>query len=319
MSTKMKHKFCSHPIETGRYIISTNEINRICNKVINWIDNRIPGAIIYGEPRLGKTNAINVLKTFLKEYYDNTIPIFIILCPYYRNTTEDTFYTFMLKNVGHPLYLSGVHQTKKDRLIKYILSNRYTENHRKVLFFFDDAQNLSTQHYYWLMDIYNELNSYGILMTTIFVGQVEILHQKISFKKAKQKQIIGRFMVHEHKFRGIVTLNDLKECLKGYDEDCEYPINSNTSFTEHYFPDAYKDNKRLSDISEILYIAFQETRMDYGIKIDNDIPMQYFTLTIEYIFKKYGVNGVGEYWIKKEHCKSAIINSGLIAAEAYGD
>lgn len=45
-----------HPIETGRYIISTNQINNGKAIIYNWINMRIPGSIIYGKQRMEKQN-----------------------------------------------------------------------------------------------------------------------------------------------------------------------------------------------------------------------------------------------------------------------
>ncbi len=50
-----------HPIETGRYLIATNEIERMYQTISKWIQNRSPGGIIHGRPRIGKTRAINYL------------------------------------------------------------------------------------------------------------------------------------------------------------------------------------------------------------------------------------------------------------------
>jgi hypothetical protein len=40
----------THPIETGRYLLLTNEIEKLFSTVKNWIDRRSPGGIIYGRP-----------------------------------------------------------------------------------------------------------------------------------------------------------------------------------------------------------------------------------------------------------------------------
>lgn len=32
----------THPVETGKYLISTNEIDRMYQTVLQWIGNRIP-------------------------------------------------------------------------------------------------------------------------------------------------------------------------------------------------------------------------------------------------------------------------------------
>jgi hypothetical protein len=54
----------SHPIETGRYLLATNQIIRLHDNLVRWIENRAPGGIIYGRPRLGKTRAIHALSIF---------------------------------------------------------------------------------------------------------------------------------------------------------------------------------------------------------------------------------------------------------------
>jgi|SRR5690625_2840488 len=55
----------SHPIETGRYLLATNEIEKLYGKIQQCLNNRFPGAIIYGRPRLGKTRAIKYLTHIL--------------------------------------------------------------------------------------------------------------------------------------------------------------------------------------------------------------------------------------------------------------
>lgn len=89
-----------------------------------------------------------------------------------------------------------------------------------------DAQRLVELQYNVLMDIYNYLKDVGISMTAILVGQEELKHVRSSFIQSKMGQIVGRFMVHEHKFSGVKTLNELETCLKGYDSISEYPANS---------------------------------------------------------------------------------------------
>ena len=51
----------SHPIETTRYTIPTPPIATVQKEVKTWIENRVPGAIIYSKPRTGKTRMIMFL------------------------------------------------------------------------------------------------------------------------------------------------------------------------------------------------------------------------------------------------------------------
>lgn len=52
--------------------------------VLKWVENRIPGAIIYGRPRLGKTRAISYLINCLPQDFGET-PIYHIHCRKYKN------------------------------------------------------------------------------------------------------------------------------------------------------------------------------------------------------------------------------------------
>lgn len=49
-------------------------------------------------------------------------------------------------------------------------------------------------HYDWLMDLFNELEQYGITLTTILVGQKELVYQRSVFISGEKFQIVGRFM-----------------------------------------------------------------------------------------------------------------------------
>ena len=71
------------------------------------------------------------------------------------------------------------------------------------------------------MDLYNDLDHYGITLTTILVGQKELVHQRSAFISGEKFQIVGHFMSQEYQFKGITSLNDLKICLMGYDDYCE--------------------------------------------------------------------------------------------------
>ena len=83
----------THPIDTGSYLIATNEINRMFKRVVMWIQSRTPGAIIVGNPRLGKTRAIRYIISTLPSIdivgYDTAI--FNIKCSKFKNVNENDF------------------------------------------------------------------------------------------------------------------------------------------------------------------------------------------------------------------------------------
>ena len=307
----------THPVETGKYLISTNEIDRMYQSVIQWIENRIPGAIIYGRPRLGKTRAISYLINCLPQDVGENTPIFHIRCRKYKNANENFFFEDLLNAVGHSLITNGKSNIKRTRLLRFLVERADLSGNNKIIFFIDDAQRLVEIHYDWLMDLYNELDQYGITLTTILVGQKELVHQRSAFISGEKFQIVGRFMSQEYQFMGLKTLNDLRICLMGYDDYCEYPSNSNWSFTKYFFADAFIRGYRLQQSAEELFQVFVDLRREFGLPQKVEIPMQYITLTIEYALKKFGSNGLDLPAIEKKHWEEAIKNTGYIQSELY--
>lgn len=306
-----------HPLEAGRYLLATNEINRLREEVIKWIDNRTPGAIVYGRPRLGKSRAIKYLQYDLPEVFGGKLPIFQVRCLQYKNLNEGVFFGDLLKDVGHMEYLSGKPEVKRDRLIKFLLERGRVSGQHRIILFLDDSQRLHELQYGWLMDIYNELDQFGICLTVILVGQEELIHQRTAFKQSKKTQIIGRFMIHEYQFMGIKTLEDIKSCLAGYDCNCEYPAGSGWSFTRYFFPEAYTLGQRLENSADEVFKAFTTLRQAVKMLSPMEIPMQYLTLTVEYAFRKFGTNGLNVEWLNQANWIEAIENSGYIKAESY--
>lgn len=305
-----------HPIETGNYHIVTNEIIHLCAVMHRWISNRVPGAIIYGRPRLGKTKAIEYLKVYLKSEFGETLPIFTMLCSYHK-PNENRFFTELLRDVGHSAFLQGKPEAKKDRLLKFFIQQAENSGHHKIILFIDEAHMLYEQDYNWLIDIYNQLDRCSINLTVILVGQKDLIHQKSAFISGNKMQIVGRFMVQEQMFSGVKTANDLKICLNSYDNTSEYPIGSGFSFTRYFFPEAFDDGNRFVNEAEAIFDRFKKLRSEAKIRGNIEIPMLYITLAIDNCFKIFGANGKGSYWPTLEDWDESIIRSGYIEAETY--
>lgn len=307
----------THPVETGKYLISTNEIDRMYQTVLQWIENQIPGAIIYGRPRLGKTRAITYLMNCLPQDFGKNMPIYHVRCRRYKQPNENSFFEDLLLAVGHSSAIQGKANVKRMRLLRFLVEQADSSSTNKVVFFIDDAQRLVEMHYDWLMDLFNELEQYGITLTTILVGQKELVYQRSAFISGEKFQIVGRFMSQEYQFKGMTTLTDLKVCLTGYDDYCEYPIDSKCSFTKYFFTDSFIRGYRLQHSAEELYQVFIDLRREHGLSQKVEIPMQYITLTIEYALKKFGSNGLNLTRIEKIQWEESIKNSGYIQSELY--
>ncbi len=307
----------THPVETGRYTLSTPPLGRFCDDLKGWIKNRATGAIVTGRPRTGKTRGIRFGVEEIRDELGTTFPIMTFSCEDHQRPTEARFFEFLLREFGHSLSHSGTTGAKRARLIQLLINKACTDHHSRLILIADEAQRLSTPQYNWLVDIYNVLDRHDIATTFVLVGQPELANQRDVFEQSKKMQIIGRFMVHLHEFSGLRNFKDFTYCLKGYDEGSEYPEGSGCSFTKYFFPSGFEAGWRLTDESKVLWQAFQEVRAEAMLPGKAEIPMQYFSRTVEYALRNYGSVEGGKPTISLEQWKEAIEQSGYRDAGRY--
>lgn len=301
----------AHPIETTKYLLETPVIFELKLKVYQWIDNRVPGGMIYGRPRFGKTRAIKYLERLLPDQYGQ-MPILVLLCREYRLASESAFFEDLLRASGHAIVTQGRTSQKRDRLREFWIEKVELSGQNRLVLFVDEAQKLHEHQYKWLIDIHNELDREGISLIVLLVGQQELMHQFSAFQMTKKTQIIGRFMVHQTSFRGLRSIRDITSCLKIYDEYSEYPDNSKFTFTQYFFPIAYRSGWRLYHYANELWQAFIEIKEEQHIAKSAELPMQYLCRTIEYVLRRYGNFSEDADPISLNMWKESIENSGYV-------
>lgn len=303
-----------HPIETGDYLVDTTSINEMAEHMLYWINSRIPGAIVYGPPRIGKSRAIKYLIKVFEYKYPNQWVNLNILTRYRKTPNEDSFFEFFLKDVGHDLFDSGKATAKRNRLLNFLLDRGNRTVRNQIVLFVDDAQRLTQPYYDWLMDVYNELDNYGITLTTILVGQTELSHRRNSFLTT-HKQIVGRFMINEKRFYGIKSIKELSYLLSSFDDVTEYPVGSAWSFTRFFFPVGFEKGYRMKEESKNLWNTIVELRAEYGVNRELEVPMHYLISIVNYVFMRYGYNEEAIEWPTLSIWKEAISITGYLNAE----
>jgi hypothetical protein len=66
-------------------------------------------------------------------------------------------------------------------------------------------------------------------MTTISIGQEQLVNRRSFFLSNEKAHIVGRFMPSEYRFRGIQQASEMEYVLQSYDES-EFPVNSGWYF-----------------------------------------------------------------------------------------
>jgi len=300
-----------HPIITTNYVVRTQQISDLFDSLDEWLNNRCPGAIIYGMQRAGKSRGIRYQREALLSSRPKLFT-FHFPCNTYRLPSEGAFFSDLLKAAGHMIWSTGSPTMKRYRLVEFLADKAISSGEGMIVLFADDAQRLREIQYNWLMDIHNELQLRNIHLIAILVGQEELLQQRDTFFKMKQKQLIGRFMVHERQFYGIRSLRELQQCLTAYDDTTEYPVGSGNSFTSHFFPEAWKRGWRLRKEAEMIWGAIRECAQEIGKARVGEIPMQYICRIVENILKYYGPLSSSTSNLTHLNFKDAVARSGLI-------
>ncbi|TVY02168.1 ATP-binding protein [Cohnella terricola] len=307
----------THPIEQGHYIVPTREVLRLMESMIKIVANRMPGMIVYGRPRIGKSKAVEYALNYLPNKLGAPIPIFITNSNLYRVPSEEKFFKDILNDFHLPDPIKRKPTELRRQIVNLLMEHGEKSRLRRVILIIDEAHRLTEYHYNWLMDIYNELDRMKISMTVICIGQPELLSRRTYFLEQKKAQIIGRFMTHEHEFFGIRSKDDIRFLFKCYDQVSEYPENSGWSYTRYYFQEAFEQGDRLENSATEVFELFKEIRKEHGLSNSIEIPMEYLAYTVENAFKTYGANGEAANWLTVNHWREAIKSSGYIESEIY--
>ncbi|KAA8786756.1 ATP-binding protein [Paenibacillus amylolyticus] len=309
----------THPIEVGHYLLPTKEVLRLMDNLKKIVLNRLPGMIVYGRPRLGKTTALKFALENLPHFINAPIPIFIANSNSYRFPSEEKFYADLLHDFQFPFIARRKPGELRNQIVNLLKEKAELSRLRRVILIMDEAHHLTESHYHWLMDIYNQLDREKISMSVICVGQEELLTRRTFFLGQCKSQIIGRFMTHEHRFFGITSLDDFKAVLRCYDspEISAYPENSDWSFTRYFFREGYEKGHRLEKDAALIYQQFQNLRREHGVNSKLEIPMEYFTYTVENALKIYGTHGEKLEWISAQNWLDSIKLTGYIESEIY--
>lgn len=309
----------THPIELGHYLIPTKEVLRLMENLKKIVMNRLPGMIVYGRPRLGKTSAIKFAIENLPAYMAAPLPILIANSNAYKVPSEEKFFVDLLQDFKFPFTTRRKPSDLRNQIINLLLEKAEKSRLRRIILIMDEAHRLTEFHYNWLMDIYNQLDREKISMSVISVGQEELLVRRTFFLEQKKSQIIGRFMTHEHRFFGLTSLEEMKRVLRCYDSPdiSSYPENSGWSYTRYFFPEGFDKGHRLENDASTIYQQFTELRKEHGVFSDLEIPMEYFAYAVENALKIYGAHGEQNEWITSQQWLEAIKLTGYIESEIY--
>lgn len=275
--------------------VPTAETERISKEINSIVENGLCGAVIAGEPRIGKTRMTKIATKRLREKFGEVLPVYTWICSERSAKTDKAFFTELLRAFSFPA--PSKRDTALDmklRLINAIKIDAERTKSRKVVLFVDEAQRLEQKDFNWLISLYNELDAQDSRLIVFLVGQIQEMRVLFSkLRKEKQNQIIGRFFTRFFDYHGIVDAKSLLYLLLSIDVYTQYSFGGERiMISRDLFPCSYDEKTGLTALQAPLWTAFLEVNKKYGIRTA-EIPMEYMMVTVKDIIRHHSIIGDG--------------------------
>lgn len=308
--TSLSDKEQIHPLLQDNAIFPTKALEDFINILRHWFDNLLPGGIVYGNQRIGKTQALRFLINNIEYCLGADIPVTFLSAwePTPTSVTENRFFGELLYALGYAIPNSGTAGIKRRRAIDFIIDKTRAKREHRYLLLIDEAQWLSRSQLRYLMDVHNQLKFANIRLITILVGQPELLLMKNELRTLKERHLLGRFMTDSHEFQGLQNLDDLKRIMRSLDTESEFPKGSGCSYTKFFAPIAFEKGWRLEQHAEVTWRVLNEMLSTVGMtRLGEGLPMQPFTAYFIWLFLT----------IQRMDSSEFILNEGIIERGIY--
>ena len=108
-----------HPLENNTVIFPAPAVKKCTNLIRSLSENYIPGAILYGSQRVGKTFALKYFVKHALKSYDISAPVYMH-CAHDETSAELLFLQSLLTSTGHSLDLPSRLGAARKRLIEHL-------------------------------------------------------------------------------------------------------------------------------------------------------------------------------------------------------
>jgi hypothetical protein len=257
-------------------VIWTPEIERLAQTVARWIRLDTPGGVVFGKQRNGKSSACEYLTAVLTSIIGYPIATVSWSIPSNHSPREREFTQERLLQSRCGAIAHRDVAVLRGRLLEHIAQLADSLCARRVIVVIDEAQNLEPEHYGYLVHCFNELVQRQLRPFFLLIGQPELENARNTWEKSRSHQIVGRFHVNKHVFRGIAAA-DMGEVLSEFDKPS--PPES-ISPVARVLPAAYAAGWSLAKLEPVLREALELAKALHNLTGEVRIPMQYLRSSV---------------------------------------
>lgn len=264
--------------------LPTQQISTLHKTITQWIWFGATGGYIEGDSRVGKTTAVEIISTSLKDRDGRTLPSMIITVPERDNKTIRAIHLNNCSVAGIPFSKQASSDALSLTWCYYIADKCYQSDSLTFVLFVDEMQRLIPKQFNAFAELHDKLRTMGVLLIVIFLGNQFESNDLISAVQSNEfNHIRGRFFIHSTKFYGLKNIDELKHCLSLYDTTF-FPVDSKISYTEHFLPEPYANNWRLAEQAEMIWHVLAACKNNVGLQ---SIGMQYVIMIVKLLLCDY--------------------------------
>lgn len=272
-------------ILSGRgFQIRTGPAQALYEAVLRWIQCGMLGGMVYGQSRLGKTSAIRWVCKHLSDMFGfiRFIEVPIRTQKFY---SETGFFEYLMQCCGLKEASSGQRATqRRNTLHQYILAQAERSPLRMVIIVFDEAQDIAHLNLKWIQNIANELETHGVRLFVLLVGQPELSELKTQSISVGAEHFVGRYMVCSHPFEGIRSEPQLAEVFAAYDATIFPPKGKRNPgalrVKDHFLSPDLAQRIDLQQLASSFWPAFENIWKLQKPSVQMEIPMHYVTSSL---------------------------------------
>lgn len=253
------------------------------------------------KPRFGKSRAISYMVDRIRESFPKTA---IIAAEAYFSThpTDAGFYGSMLDAARFVLRKGRTATDRRKQVQDLYLTRAKGGDNRRLIVFVDEAQNWSEYEWTWLKAIQNHLTENGIAMVVVSFSQEQISERRDALILSGRTDLTDRFLRRIHKFRGVQTLEDFQMIFALFDTT-RFPLPNGPSFSEFFFPEAFRAGWRFKNESELAHKAFS------GSASSIEIGMEWVALAVKHFLTEFSEDDSPGFTGNEERWREAIAAS----------
>lgn len=232
-----------HPLLTQDFVIPTPPIQQLCRDVRKTVLMRNMGTVFTSPSGGGKSHALRALVGFLGTEFPG-LAIVKHNCLNKQMPSIRAFFMHFLNTVNHG-DLKGETYTLRDRTVKRIVDCARRSTYNLVVFLIDEAQVMGLDDFCFLKDVSNEAAKHQVHLVTILMAQEPDFDAVLEdLRKGRRLDLISRFASRIRPFNAYSGLDDLNAIFTSIDTET-YPADSGWTWTEFFFPKAYKSGFRM--------------------------------------------------------------------------